>query len=65
MLTEYTTPGPALTVRNDETIYALLTDRIARSGETPRSPRTRRPTARGASSPPGSSMSGCARSPKV
>ena len=33
MLTEYTTPGPALTVRNDETIYALLTDRIARSGE--------------------------------
>ena len=33
MLTEYTTPGPALTVRNDETIYALLTGRIARSGE--------------------------------
>lgn len=33
MLTEYTTPGPALTVRNDETIYSLLTDRIARSGE--------------------------------
>lgn len=25
--------GPALTVRNDETIYSLLTDRIARSGE--------------------------------
>ncbi|WP_289097201.1 AMP-dependent synthetase/ligase [uncultured Bifidobacterium sp.] len=32
MLTEYTTPGHALTVRDNETIYTLLTDRLERSG---------------------------------
>lgn len=31
MLTEYTTPGHALTVRDNETIYTLLTDRLERS----------------------------------
>lgn len=32
MLTEYTTPGPALTLADDATIYSLLTDRIAQTG---------------------------------
>lgn len=32
MLTEYTTPG-SIVVRDDETLYTLLTDRIARTGE--------------------------------
>ncbi|NEG70464.1 AMP-dependent synthetase/ligase [Bifidobacterium choloepi] len=32
MLTEFTMPGAALTLRDDETIYSLLTDRLARSG---------------------------------
>ncbi|KFI56926.1 long-chain-fatty acid CoA ligase [Bifidobacterium cuniculi] len=32
MLTEYTTPGPAVPVQPDETIYAMLMDRLARSG---------------------------------
>ncbi|MEE1295661.1 MAG: AMP-dependent synthetase/ligase [Bifidobacterium sp.] len=32
MLTEYTTPGPAVTVEDNETIYSLLTDRLARTG---------------------------------
>lgn len=32
MLTEYTTPG-SIVVRDDETLYSLLTDRIARTGE--------------------------------
>lgn len=32
MLTEYTTPG-SIAVRDDETLYTLLTDRIARTGE--------------------------------
>ena len=33
MLTEFTTPGPALTVDDDATIYSLLTTRIANSAE--------------------------------
>ncbi|KAB8288754.1 AMP-binding protein [Bifidobacterium ramosum] len=32
MRTEYTTPG-SIVVRDDETLYSLLTDRIARTGE--------------------------------
>ncbi|OZG61359.1 AMP-binding protein [Bifidobacterium lemurum] len=32
MLTEYTTPG-TIEVRDDETLYSLLTERIARTGE--------------------------------
>mgnify|MGYP002225987714 FL=1 len=33
MLTEYTTPGESVEVRDDESIYSLLTGRIARTGE--------------------------------
>lgn len=33
MLTEYTTPGESAQVRDDESIYSLLTERIARTGE--------------------------------
>ena len=33
MLTEFTTPGPALTVDDDATIYSLLTTRLANSAE--------------------------------
>lgn len=33
MLTEYTTPGESIVVRDNQTIYSLLTDRIARTGE--------------------------------
>ena len=33
MLTEYTQPGTVVEPRDDQTIYALLTDRIARTGE--------------------------------
>lgn len=33
MLTEFTTPGPALTVDNDATIYSLLTTRLESSAE--------------------------------
>ena len=33
MLTEYTTPGESIVVRDDQTIYSLLTDRIAHTGE--------------------------------
>ena len=33
MLTEYTTPGESVEVRDDESIYSLLTERIARTGE--------------------------------
>lgn len=33
MLTEFTTPGPALTVDDDATIYSLLTTRIANSAD--------------------------------
>lgn len=33
MLTQYTTPGAALTIDDHETIYSLLTSRIASSGE--------------------------------
>lgn len=33
MLTEFTTPGPALTVDDDATIYSLLTTRIVNSAE--------------------------------
>ncbi|WP_137657058.1 AMP-dependent synthetase/ligase [Bifidobacterium moukalabense] len=33
MLTEYTTPGTSVEVRDDESIYSLLTERIARTGE--------------------------------
>ncbi|WP_137653185.1 AMP-dependent synthetase/ligase [Bifidobacterium moukalabense] len=33
MLTEYTTPGTSAEVRDDESIYSLLTERIARTGE--------------------------------
>ncbi|QTB92036.1 long-chain fatty acid--CoA ligase [Bifidobacterium saguini] len=33
MLTEYTTPGESITLRDDQTIYSLLTNRILRTGE--------------------------------
>ena len=33
MLTEYTTPGASVEVRDDESIYSLLTERIKRTGE--------------------------------
>ena len=33
MLTEYTTPGASVEVRDDETIYSMLTERIERTGE--------------------------------
>ena len=33
MLTEFTTPGPALTVDDDATIYSLLTTRLETSAE--------------------------------
>ena len=33
MLTEFTTPGPALTVDDDATIYSLLTTRLESSAE--------------------------------
>ncbi|MBT1164888.1 AMP-dependent synthetase/ligase [Bifidobacterium felsineum] len=33
MLTEYTTPGESIALRDNQTIYSLLTDRIARTGE--------------------------------
>ena len=32
MLTEYTTPGESIEIRDDQTIYLLLTDRLARTG---------------------------------
>lgn len=32
MLTEYTTPGESIEIRDDQTIYSLLTDRLARAG---------------------------------
>lgn len=32
MLTEYTTPGESIEIRDDQTIYSLLTDRLARTG---------------------------------
>ena len=32
MLTEYTTPGESIEVRDDQTIYSLLTERLARTG---------------------------------
>ena len=32
MLTEYTTPGRSIEIRDDQTIYSLLTDRLARTG---------------------------------
>ena len=32
MLTEYTTPGESIEIRYDQTIYSLLTDRLARTG---------------------------------
>ena len=31
MLTEYTTPGASVEVRDDESIYSLLTERIKRT----------------------------------
>lgn len=31
MLTEYTTPGESIEIRDDQTIYSLLTDRLART----------------------------------
>ena len=33
MRTEYTTPGSSVELRDDQTIYSLLTDRLARTGE--------------------------------
>ena len=33
MLTEYTAPGESVEVGDDESIYSLLTGRIARTGE--------------------------------
>ncbi|PLS24477.1 long-chain fatty acid--CoA ligase [Bifidobacterium imperatoris] len=33
MLTEYTTPGSSIELRDDQTIYSLLTNRILRTGE--------------------------------
>lgn len=33
MLTEYTAPGESVEVSDDESIYSLLTGRIARTGE--------------------------------
>lgn len=33
MLTEYTTPGESIEIRDDQTIYSLLTERLARTGE--------------------------------
>lgn len=32
MLTEYTTPGESIEIHDDQTIYSLLTDRLARTG---------------------------------
>ena len=32
MLTKYTTPGESIEIRDDQTIYSLLTDRLARTG---------------------------------
>ena len=32
MLTEYTTPGESIEIRDDQTIYSLLTGRLARTG---------------------------------
>lgn len=32
MLTEYTTPGEFIEIRDDQTIYSLLTERLARTG---------------------------------
>ena len=32
MLTEYTTPGESIEIRDDQTIYSMLTDRLARTG---------------------------------
>lgn len=32
MLTEYTTPGESIEIRDDQTVYSLLTDRLARTG---------------------------------
>ena len=32
MLTEYTTPGESIEIRDDQTIYSLLTERLARAG---------------------------------
>lgn len=47
MLTEYTTPGPALTVRNGRPSMLCSPTALHVPARTPRSPRTRRPTARG------------------
>ena len=32
MLTEYTTPGESIEIRDDQTLYSLLTERLARTG---------------------------------
>lgn len=32
MLDHYTTPGESIEIRDDQTIYSLLTDRLARTG---------------------------------
>ena len=32
MLTDYTTPGESIEIRDDQTIYSLLTERLARTG---------------------------------
>ena len=33
MLDHYTTPGESIEIRDNQTIYSLLTDRLARTGE--------------------------------
>ena len=32
MLDHYTTPGESIEIRDDQTIYSLLTERLARTG---------------------------------
>ena len=38
MLDHYTTPGESIEIRDDQTIYSLLTDRLARTGPVLRRP---------------------------
>lgn len=65
MLDHYTTPGESIEIRDNQTIYSLLTDRLARTGADTVIAAKKIGPAAGRTSPPANSTERVSRPPRA
>ena len=65
MLDHYTTPGESIEIRDNQTIYSLLTDRLARTGADTVIAAKKIGPAAGRTSPPANSTSAWSQPPRA